>query len=189
MDKELITICGDAILELSKLPEKSVRLIIADPPYNLNKDYGNNLDKKNFDEYLEFSKQWLREAKRILSDDGTIYVFMGVRYISYIYAILEQELDMYFNSWITWFYTQGIGKIKGFSSRHDDILMFTKNEKQFVFNLDAVRVPQKYYRSVNNMQRRGAGLATAQVENTGRLITCGGKSRKCMGIFAYALLQ
>lgn len=157
MDKELITICGDAILELSKLPEKSVRLIIADPPYNLNKDYGNNLDKKNFDEYLEFSKQWLREAKRILSDDGTIYVFMGVRYISYIYAILEQELDMYFNSWITWFYTQGIGKIKGFSSRHDDILMFTKNEKQFVFNLDAVRVPQKYYRSVNNMRGANPG--------------------------------
>ena len=82
---------------------------------------------------------------------------MGVRYISYIYAILEQELDMYFNSWITWFYTQGIGKIKGFSSRHDDILMFTKNEKQFVFNLDAVRVPQKYYRSVNNMRGANPG--------------------------------
>lgn len=37
-------------------------------------------------------------------------------------------------------------------------------------------------------QRRGAGLATAQVKNTGRLITCGGKSRKCMGIFLRALL-
>ena len=45
---------------------------------------------------------------------------------------------MTFNSWITWYYTQGIGKTKGFSPRHDDILMFTKKlQKKFVFDLDA----------------------------------------------------
>ena len=154
MDKELKVICGDAIEEMAKLPNKSVRLIVTDPPYNLNKNYGNNQDKLDFSEYLDFSRKWLSEACRVLSDDGTIYVFMGMRYISYIYSILEQELNMTFNSWITWFYTQGIGKTKGFSPRHDDILMFTKHPKKFVFNLDDVRVPQKFYRSVNNM--RGA---------------------------------
>ena len=90
-------------------------------------------------------------------DNGTIYVFMGMRYISYIYQILEQELGLHFNSWITWFYTQGIGKTKGFSPRHDDILMFTKHPKKFVFNLDAIRVPQKFYRSVNNMRGANPG--------------------------------
>lgn len=127
MDKELKAICGDAIEELSKLPDKSVRLIVTDPPYNLNKDYGNNQDKLEFEEYLDFSRAWLTEAKRVLTDDGTLYVFMGMRYISYVYSILEQELGMYFNSWITWYYTQGIGKTKGLSPRHDDILMFTKH--------------------------------------------------------------
>lgn len=82
---------------------------------------------------------------------------MGSRYISYIYTILEQELNMCFNSWITWFYTQGIGKTKGFSPRHDDILMFTKHPKNFVFHLDDVRVPQKFYRSVNNMRGANPG--------------------------------
>ncbi len=126
MDKKLIALCGDAIQILTKIPNKSIRLIITDPPYNLSKDYGNNQDKLEFDEYLDFSRKWLNEAYRILSDDGSLYVFMGMKYISYIYSILEKELEMTFNSWITWFYTQGVGKTKGFSPRHDDILFFTK---------------------------------------------------------------
>ncbi len=157
MDKELKIICGNAIDEMVKMPDKSVRLIVTDPPYNLNKDYGNNQDNLEFKEYLDFSRQWLKEAHRILTEDGTIYVFMGMRYISYVYSILEQELNMTFNSWITWFYTQGIGKTKGFSPRHDDILMFTKHPKNFVFNLDDIRVPQKFYRSVNNMRGANPG--------------------------------
>lgn len=157
MDKELNIICGDSLIELQNIPDKSISLIVTDPPYNLNKDYGNNQDKLEFDEYLLFSRKWLTEAKRVLKDDGTIYVFMGMRYISYIYDILEKELGMYFNSWITWFYTQGVGKTKGFSPRHDDILMFTKNIKKFTFNLDSIRVPQKYYRSVNNMRGANPG--------------------------------
>lgn len=157
MDKGLSVICGDAIKELKNIPDRSVNLIVTDPPYNLNKDYGNNQDKLEFDSYIEFSRQWLSEAKRVLSDDGTLYVFMGMRYISYIYNILEQELGMNFNSWITWFYTQGIGKTKGFSPRHDDILMFTKDPKKFVFNLDDIRIPQKFYRSVNNMRGANPG--------------------------------
>ncbi|WP_029513126.1 DNA-methyltransferase [Mesomycoplasma ovipneumoniae] len=157
MDKTLKIICGNAIEELKKIESKSINLIVTDPPYNLNKDYGNNKDNLEFEEYLEFSRQWLTEAKRVLKDDGTIYIFMGMRYISYIYSILEKELNMHFNSWITWFYTQGIGKTKGFSPRHDDILMFTKHKSKFTFNLDDIRVPQKFYRSINNMRGSNPG--------------------------------
>ncbi|MDW2907996.1 site-specific DNA-methyltransferase [Mesomycoplasma ovipneumoniae] len=157
MDKALKIICGNAIEELKKIESKSINLIVTDPPYNLNKDYGNNKDNLEFEEYLEFSRQWLTEAKRVLKDDGTIYIFMGMRYISYIYCILEKELNMHFNSWITWFYTQGIGKTKGFSPRHDDILMFTKHKSKFTFNLDDIRVPQKFYRSINNMTGSNPG--------------------------------
>ena len=92
-----------------------------------------------FDEYLNFSREWIKEAVRVLKPDGTMYVFMGMKYISYIYNVLEKEIEMYFNSWITWYYTQGIGKTKGYSPRHDDILMFTKDKKRFKFNLDEIR--------------------------------------------------
>lgn len=157
MDKGIELICGDAITELKKLGSNTVDLVITDPPYNLNKDYGEDNDTFEFDEYIEFSKQWLKQATRVLKQNGTIYVFMGMKYISYIYSILEKELGFYFNSWITWFYTQGIGKTRGFSPRHDDILMFTKDKKDFVFDLDSIRVPQKYYRAINNMRGANPG--------------------------------
>ena len=153
---KLEVIQGSALDCLKKIDSQSADVIIADPPYNLGKDYGNNTDKKTFDEYMEFSRKWIHESKRVLKDTGTIYVFMGVRFISYVYSILERECNFIFNSWITWHYTQGLGKTKGFSPRHDDILMFTKT-KNYQFFLDNVRVPQKYYRSINNMRGANPG--------------------------------
>ena len=148
--------CGDAITLLKKLADESIDLIVADPPYNLGKDYGNNHDLKGFDEYIIFTKEWLTEAKRVLKPDGSIYVFMGVRFISYLYDIMDRELKLFFNSWISWHYTQGMGKTRGFSPRHDDILFFSKG-KNFTFNLDDVRVPQKFYRERNNMRGANPG--------------------------------
>ena len=148
--------CGDALDLFKKIDSESVDTIVADPPYNLGKNYGNNHDLKGFDEYIEFTKSWLSEAKRVLKPTGTIYVFMGVRFISYLYDIMDRDLGLFFNSWIVWHYTQGLGKTRGFSPRHDDILMFTKS-KDFDFNLDNVRVPQKYYRSRNNMRGANPG--------------------------------
>ena len=148
--------CGDALSLFKQIEDNSIDLIIADPPYNLGKDYGNNCDYKEFDDYIEFTKNWLIEAKRVLKPTGSIYVFMGVRFISYLYTILERDLNMLFNSWIVWHYTQGIGKTKGFSPRHDDILFFNKSA-QFTFILDSIRVPQKYYRSRNNMRGANPG--------------------------------
>ena len=59
-------ILGDAVSEMQKLDSEAVDLIIADPPYNLGKDYGNNRDTKDFTEYLAFSKNWIKEAHRLL---------------------------------------------------------------------------------------------------------------------------
>ncbi len=151
---EIIT--GDAFIELGNIGTDSVDLIVADPPYNIGKDYGNNHDVQGFDEYLSLSRNWLGQARRVLKPTGTLYVFMGFRFISYLYDILDRELKMFFNTWIVWHYTQGMGKTKGFSPRHDDILMFTKS-KDFKFNLDSIRVPQKYYRDRNNMRGANPG--------------------------------
>lgn len=154
--KKLDLRCGDAIELFKSIQSESVDLIVADPPYNLGKDYGNNHDLKGFDEYILFTKEWLSEAKRVLKPNGTIYVFMGVRFISYLYDVMDRELQLFFNSWIVWYYTQGLGKTKGFSPRHDDILVFNKG-KNFIFNLDDIRVPQKYYRERNNMRGANPG--------------------------------
>lgn len=153
---DLSIIEGDSLQRMRDLPDNSVDLVIADPPYNLGKDYGNNKDAKCFDSYLDFSKKWLIEADRVLKPSGSIYVFMGFRFISYIYDILDRDLGYNFSSWICWHYTQGMGKTKGFSPRHDDILLFNKSSS-YTFNLDNIRVPQKYYRARNNMRGANPG--------------------------------
>lgn len=129
-------ICGDCTKELKNIKSNSVDLIVADPPYNVGKDYGNDSDKQEFEDYLAFTREWLTECHRILKKNGTMYVFIGFRYISYLYQIMEQDLGMSFINWISWHYTQGVGKTKGFSPRHDDILMFAKS-KSYKFNLDS----------------------------------------------------
>ncbi len=147
---------GHTLEKLKDIPSESIDLIVADPPYNLGKNYGNGHEIKGFEEYVDFSEKWLTEAKRILKKTGTIYVFMGFRFISYLYNILDRNLNFNFNTWITWHYTQGLGKKKGFSPRHDDILMFTKSD-DYKFNLNDIRIPQKYYRARNNMRGANPG--------------------------------
>lgn len=148
-------ILGDSIKVMADMKENSVDLIVADPPYNVGKDYGNNSDKQGKDEYLKFSKNWMTEATRILKSTGTLYVFGGQKYIAYLYMILE-KMGLENNGWVVWHYTQGAGRTKGYSSRHDDILIFTKS-KNYTFNLDNIRVPQKYYRKANNMRGANPG--------------------------------
>jgi DNA modification methylase len=149
-------ICGDAAAELSRLPDASVDLVIADPPYNLGKNYGNNVDLRAGQEYEEFTHAWLTQVVRVMKPTASLYVFMGVRFIARLYTLLEQDFQLIFNGWITWHYTQGMGRRIGFSPRHEDILYFTKSQK-YTFNLDAVRVPQKYHRTRNNMAGANPG--------------------------------
>lgn len=147
---------GNCIDVLATLPSESVDLIIADPPYNLGKNYGNDTDSLLREDYLAFTRRWIAESVRVLKSTGSIYVFMGFRFISYLYIILEEEFHLQFNNWICWNYTQGMGRTRGFSPRHDDILFFSKTNN-YTFNLDSVRIPQKYYRDRNNMRGANPG--------------------------------
>jgi site-specific DNA-methyltransferase (adenine-specific) len=148
--------CGDAIESMRELPSASVDLIIADPPYNLGKDYGNNKDLKAWHHYEEFTEEWLTEAIRLMKPTSSIYVFMGVRFISSLFTLMEDKFNLNFNGWITWHYTQGMGRKRGFSPRHEDLLSFTKSDN-YTFNLDDVRIPQKYFRKRNNMNGANPG--------------------------------
>ncbi|MBU4270834.1 MAG: site-specific DNA-methyltransferase [Planctomycetes bacterium] len=147
---------GNCIDIMAQWPSSHVDLIVADPPYNLGKEYGNGSDSLLRGDYLNFTKEWLSQAIRILKPTGSLYVFMGFRFISHLFLLLDEEFHLRFNGWICWYYTQGMGRTRGFSPRHDDILYFSKTD-QFTFNLDSVRVPQKYYRSRNNMRGANPG--------------------------------
>ena len=153
---DIQVIQGDTIEWTRSQKSETFDLVIADPPYNVGKDYGNNKDSRPTVDYNQFTLKWLREAVRLLKPNGSIYCFMGFRYIAELYRAMEEELGLNFVNWVCWHYTQGLGKRKGFSARHDDVLLFSK-AKDYTFNLDAIRIPQKFYRRINNMRGANPG--------------------------------
>ena len=69
------TIIGNTLDVCALLPEKSMDLIIADPPYNLTKSFnGTVFSKKKETDYEEYTREWLRAIKPLLKENGTIYV-------------------------------------------------------------------------------------------------------------------
>src|SRR5688572_1085447 len=96
--------CDDAGSVLRSFLHCSLDLICADPPYNLGKDYGRTVDKIAWSQYEEFTQAWLRAAVSVLKAGGSLYVFMGVRYIARLYTILDSMPELSFNGWLTWHY-------------------------------------------------------------------------------------
>jgi site-specific DNA-methyltransferase (adenine-specific) len=65
---------GDCIIEMGKLPESTVDLVVTSPPYNVGIDYDSHDDRMTMENYWEFTEQWLSKAYRLLKDDGRIAV-------------------------------------------------------------------------------------------------------------------
>jgi site-specific DNA-methyltransferase (adenine-specific) len=65
---------GDCIIEMGKLPESTVDLVVTSPPYNVGIDYDSHDDRMTMEDYWEFTEQWLSKAFRLLKDDGRIAV-------------------------------------------------------------------------------------------------------------------
>ena len=65
---------GDCVVEMGKLPESSIDLVVTSPPYNVGIDYDTHDDNKSMEDYWEFTKQWLTQSFRLLKDDGRIAI-------------------------------------------------------------------------------------------------------------------
>ena len=72
---------GDTIQILPTLEADSAQIIIADPPYNIGKDFGNDSDKQPMDEYLLWCEQWIKECIRVLKPNGTMFIYGLVKYL------------------------------------------------------------------------------------------------------------
>jgi SOS regulatory protein LexA len=84
-------ICGDAIEELKKLPNHSVDLIVADPPYwkVINEKWDYKWRTEN--DYIYWCKQWLKELSRVVKKTGCFYLFGYFRTLSYLLPEIERE--------------------------------------------------------------------------------------------------
>ena len=139
--------CNDILDYIKGIPDETVSLIVSSPPYNIGKSYESRMD---FDDYLNWQKEVLGECIKKLKPDGSLcwetgnYVDKGEIFPLdvFFYKVLK-ELGLKLRNRIIWRIGHGLQASKRFSVRYETILWFTKSDN-FVFNLDSVRIPQKY---------------------------------------------
>lgn len=130
----------DAINGLTRIPDGTIDLILADPPYGLGKDYGNDSDKREARVYLEWMESWLDAAIPKLKPNGSLFIFLTWRFSPEIFVMLKQRMTMMNEIiWDRRVPSMG-GSTRSFTSVHDTIGFFVKS-KGYYFDLDSVRIP------------------------------------------------
>jgi len=146
---------GDCIAEMARLPDKSVDMIFADPPYNLQlggdlfRPEGGKVDAcdddwDKFDSlttYDDFTREWLAEARRILKDDGTIWVIGSYHNIYRVGALL-QDADFWILNDIVWRKANPMPNFRGtrFTNAHETLIWCAKDDKaRYTFNYRAMK--------------------------------------------------
>jgi adenine-specific DNA-methyltransferase len=130
------------------LPDKSMKLIVTSPPYNIGKKYEK---RTSLERYLAEQAKTIAECVRLLHDEGNICWQIG-NHIKPNGEIVPLDLVLYplftqhslrLRNRIIWHFEHGLHCTKRFSGRHETIMWFTKGDK-YTFNLDPIRVPSKY---------------------------------------------
>lgn len=138
---------GDAIDFLKSIPDETFQLIITSPPYNIGKEYEKKVDLK---EYINQQTIVINECVRTLRATGSICWQIGnfvengsiIPLDIMIYPIFEQ-LGLKLRNRIIWHFEHGLHSTKRLSGRYETVLWFSKTDN-YVFNLDPIRIPQKY---------------------------------------------
>lgn len=134
-------ICGDCIQGMKTLEEGAYNLIVADPPYNLDKDFGPWKETERRKEWKDWTRNWLREARRVLSDQGNIFVY-GIHHHQCWVQCMMYELGFIYRRQIIWKYENGFagyGK-RSLNAFYEPILWFSKTDD---YVIHPVREPYK----------------------------------------------
>lgn len=147
LEHRLVVVQADALEACRQLPGETFSLIVTSPPYNLGKSYERQV---KLQEYLEWQTTIIRELVRLLKPSGSICWQVG-NYVddgevfpldTYFYPVFK-ELGLKLRNRIIWHFDHGLHASHRFSGRYETLLWFTKTD-DYLFNLDAVRVPAKY---------------------------------------------
>jgi site-specific DNA-methyltransferase (adenine-specific) len=126
---------GDALHILPTLEADSAQMIIADPPYNIGKDFGNDSDKQPMEEYLLWCEKWIAECLRILKPNGTMFIYGFSENLALILSKVPYHIH---RRWIVWHYTnKNVPSLQFWQRSHESILLLWKSDK--VFHRDDIR--------------------------------------------------
>jgi adenine-specific DNA-methyltransferase len=140
-------ICGDAFSLLRDVADTSVQLVVTSPPYNLGKGRG---DREDFGLYVRHQHDVIDQCCRIVKLGGSIAWQVGNTMERGRIVPLDLVVHPFFvqngfilRNRIVWHFEHGLHCSKRFSGRYEVVLWYSKGD-DYTFNLDPVRVPQKY---------------------------------------------
>ncbi|MBM4287745.1 MAG: site-specific DNA-methyltransferase [Deltaproteobacteria bacterium] len=147
ISEDIVVYSGDCLEFLKKIPNQSIQLIVTSPPYNIGKEYETRL---KLESYLKQQEAVISECVRCLSLHGSLcwqvgnYVAKGsiIPLDSVLYPIFS-KFGLKMRNRIIWHFEHGLHCSRRFSGRYETIVWYTKSD-EYIFNLDSVRVPQKY---------------------------------------------
>ncbi len=135
------TVIGDSFGVMEHLPRGCFDLIIADPPYNLTKEFaGRTFRKMDVASYEEYTRKWLSLAAPLLKEGGSIYVCCDWESSLIIGRVLSEFFTV--RNRITWQREKGRGSQKNWKNGMEDIWFATKGSA-YTFNAKAVKVRKK----------------------------------------------
>lgn len=147
LEERIVVFPGDCLNLLNTIPDETLQLVVTSPPYNIGKEYEKRL---KLETYLDQQAEVIRECVRCLSLRGSIcwqvgnYVDNGaiIPLDTVLYPIFS-DLGLRMRNRIIWHFEHGLHCSKRFSGRYETVMWFTKSN-DYAFNLDPVRIPQKY---------------------------------------------
>jgi len=140
-----VIIHGDVIdvLKSNLIPDNSVDLIFADPPYNIGKEFNGKVEKWDSDaEYISWCKKWLKLAIKKLKPNGSLYLMTATQFMPYFDIYLSKRLNVI--SRIVWHYdSSGVQARQAFGSLYEPILHCVQSKANYVFNSKSILIDTK----------------------------------------------
>lgn len=151
-DNDVTLFHGHCLSLLRTIPRGAARLVVTSPPYNIGKPYEK---RQKLSDYLDLQRTVIADCVRILRPGGSICWQIG-HYVDSrgnaipldllmhpLFSEHETTSGLRLRNRIVWHFEHGLHCSRRFSGRYETILWYTKDSK-YLFNLDAVRIPQKY---------------------------------------------
>ena len=155
MSAENTVVQGDCIEWLNAQEEGFADLVFADPPFNIGYKYDVYEDRKGYDEYYQWTHDWMAGCERILAPAGAFWVAIGAEYAAEV-RMIGRKLGLTLRNWVIWHYTFGQNTKAKFARAHTHLFYFTKSPLEFTFNREAVAVFSDRQKEYND--KRAASL-------------------------------
>lgn len=176
---------GNCLDLLKNVPDKSVKLVVTSPPYNIKKQYGKYSDNLSLEEWKSLIDQVTKEVYRILDDDGSFFLNLSqipygkdkeILPLPFVGYEIIKENNFYLRNMITWTFNGMQNPTKRLAGRYENIIWAVKDLNNYIFNLDDIRIPYItqndkrltgsgrnptdvwYFDHVNNMKKKKLGL-------------------------------